>query len=132
MNELTDLEICKRIAEIECVEVSEVANNFLMRKDITFGLTVNISLEFARCKTLEDYRQVEADRERNLYNPLTDDTLCFQLMVKYRVKIVFERAPDYYHAITFYKSDNTKLCQSDESPNKAICLAIIEAHKDQS
>jgi hypothetical protein len=135
MSELTDLEICKRIAEIECVKVSEVANNFLMRKDITFGLTVNISLEFARCKTLEDYRQVEADRERNLYNPLTDDALCFQLMVKYDCDLISPYRPNndtHWECQIFTEDCADAVSVYDDSPNKAICLAIIEAHKDQS
>ena len=84
---MDDLEICKRIAEIEGVKVDEISNNFLIRKDITFGLRVNVSMEFKRCKTIEDYMIVENERKDCLYNPLTDDALCFQLMVKYDVNI---------------------------------------------
>jgi len=102
---MNDLEICKRIAEIEGLSTLVFNGVHLIERE-----------PFESCESAI------------FYNPLTDDALCFQLMVKYKVKIVFERAPDYYHAIGFYK-DNTKFCESDENPNKAICLAIIEAHK---
>jgi hypothetical protein len=111
MNKLTDLEICKRIAEIEGVKFIVFSGKIAADAFQVHDLFSCAHMGFT-------------------FNPLTDDALCFQLMVKHRVKIVFERAPDYYHAIALYKINNTKLCQSDESPNKAICLAIIEAHKD--
>ena len=81
MNELTDLQICKRIAEIEGHETLPCDEY----QEGDFYIVIN-------------------DHGED-YNPLTDDALCFQLMVKY----VY-----------------------DDSPNKAICLAIIEAHKDKS
>ena len=71
------------------------------------------------------------------FNPLTDDALCFQLMIKYAIEVkpplkgvqkntkvvwsVFNGVDDF---------DNYYLY--NESTNKAICLAIIEAHKVQS
>ena len=62
MSELTDLEICKRIAEIE-------------------GFTFCTGGKYAR---------VEVRRDNTVYgyvdfNPLTDKALCFDLMVKYGV-----------------------------------------------
>jgi len=131
---MNDLDICKRIAEIESVEVDEIANNFLIKKDITFGLRVNVSIEFTRCKTIEDYNKVEEERKDCLYNPLTDDALCFQLMVKYTVELspLFSGcwSATVAKTYTFDEQLDYKLCPTwlDESPNKAICLAIIEAH----
>jgi len=110
MSELTDLQICKKIAEIERFNQVEL-----------HGL-VFVSKGFA------------CDKK---YNPLTNDALCFQLMVKYAIEVkpplkgvqkntkvvwsVFNGVDDF---------DNYYLY--NESTNKAICLAIIEAHKDQS
>jgi hypothetical protein len=77
------------------------------------------------------------------YNPLTDDALCFQLTKKYRVSI------DYFEdwqrqgedkdvlarleiGLGIHALGTVDFCKNDDSLNKAICLAIIEAHKDQS
>lgn len=57
MKNLTDLEICKRIAEIEGFEFS-----------------VNSERVFYNC-----------DGWPCAYNPLIDDALCFQLMSKYKI-----------------------------------------------
>ncbi len=95
---MIDLEICKRIAEIEGVGVFE---------DRGFQLTRSVSYE--------------------QYNPLTDDALCFQLMVKYFVSV------DYNH--TRLTKEYIATCPDgygyNSNPNKAILLAIIEAHNEQ-
>jgi hypothetical protein len=106
MNKLTDLEICKRIAEIEGI-------------DYSFHKAVNALAYTA-----------EFD-EVLWYNPLTDDALCFQLMVKYDMPPMKSGAPNLYECV--FDMDRALsgagiIC--DESPNKAICLAIIEARKD--
>ena len=110
MSKLTDLEICKRIAEIEGV-------------DYSFHKAVNA---LAYTNKFDEVLW---------YNPLTDDALCFQLMVKYAIEVkpplkgvqkntkvvwsVFNGVDDF---------DNYYLYNADT--NKAICLAIIEAHKE--
>ena len=114
---MTDLEICKRIAEIEGL-AHTLENN-------CFG----------------DGKSVYADTANHTglkhYNPLTDDALCFQLMVKYAIEVkppftgvqvntkvvwsIFNGIDDF---------DNYYLY--DKNTNRAICLAIIEAHKEQS
>ena len=107
MSELTDLEICKRIAEIE-----------------------NKGDCFSWFNTFAIRTEMYAEREE--YNPLTDDALCFQLMVKYEVNV------DSYLGVTNISSDYTdrqdiaQFSYMDYTINKAICLTIIEAHKDQS
>jgi len=69
------------------------------------------------------------DKELPEYNPLTDDALCFQLMVKYRMQL--SRLPNLDYICkkqgVFVNINNTT--KGMDSPNKAICLAIIEAHK---
>lgn len=113
MNELTDLEICKRIAEIESYKTSVTD----AKKGIWASIYKNDCYDW--------------------FNPLTDDALCFQLMIKYAIEVkpplkgvqkntkvvwsVFNGVDDF---------DNYYLY--NESTNKAICLAIIEAHKVQS
>ena len=87
---MNDLEICKRIAEIDGTPPEFVGE----------------------------------------YNPLTDDALCFQLMIKYCVD--FNHAMFTDNTLHRYQAVNTitrKGWGLDKNPNKAICLAIIEVNK---
>ena len=68
------------------------------------------------------------------YNPLTDDSLCFQLMVKHKVELDFSQGVFTQACVPDFNSDNEEAVLSrveywhdDHSHNKAICLAIIEA-----
>ena len=111
MIKLTDLEICKRIAEIN-------GDNVLMMKS-ALGSNWMIA--------------GEGHGGYKPYSPLTDDALCFQLMVKYQIKVMYETHPNYYHASKVIHVQNKKpfrVCESSNNPNLAICLAIIEAHKN--
>ena len=96
---MNDLEICKRIAEIE-------------GKYIECDLPSSVV--------------IHNGGDGKEYNPLTDDGLCFRLMVKYG--LTFNDENDMYGVASCKYSDEY-LCVN-ESPNKAICLAIIAAHKD--
>jgi hypothetical protein len=98
MKVLTDLEICKRIAEIE-------------------GKPHEVD-----CDKLYVTGEVFGTSYRELFSPLTGDALCFKLMVKYNVSFwqlnkmfcAKVRNPD-------FRVDSAK------SPNRAICLAIIKS-----
>ena len=108
---MDSLEICKRIAEIDGEIVSV--------KQMPSGLVLFYGAE------LED--------RRPKYNPLTDDALCFQLMIKYKIDVVWVSSLLNNDDRVYAK--NTALSNLvNEKPNrgtnKAICLAIIEAHKD--
>ena len=96
---MKDLEICKKIAEIEGEHVTEV--------ECSDGSWL--------CSEL-----------CNEYNPLTDDDLCFKLMIKHRVALFVSESGNC--SVTNYSHNRT--LARNESPNKAICLAIIEAHKE--
>ena len=115
---MNDLSICKRIAEIE---------GYWWVTDR--GCYLYIMKDYAECKShpLPTY-----------YNPLTDDALCFQLMVKYDIRVesfepnLKDGSDGYeYHC---YKQGALNYARNtlsiSESPNKAICLAIIETHKE--
>jgi len=113
VNDLSDLEICKRIAKIE-------HPNHTVYCDSGNSLTIRIP------------RPID-------FNPLFDDALCFQLMVKYGVERTYEPYDCLgWHCKVFdSKSPSAVLelnCTYNDvveiSPNRAICLAIIEANKD--
>jgi hypothetical protein len=120
MSELTDLEICKRIAEIEGHE----------------------TLPWDEYQ--EDDFYIVIDDHGEGYNPLTDDGLLWQLSKKYRVSIMHweqwqrEQCKADCDVIAHIEMGNGIWCASsiyfrkgDSSLNKSICLAIIEAHKGQ-
>ena len=92
MSELTDLEIRKMITEIEIKRLFPRAN----------------SVEFDHAQNCY-WIQVVGFESYPLLNPLTDDALCFRLMVNYQISI--ERW----------------LPSALNNPNHAVCLAIIEA-----
>ena len=105
MSELTDLEIAKIIHEITG-----------RTKTHELDIEYNERELYVEC----------SDKPRDWYsyrNPLTDDALCFQLMIKYRISITDD--------IDKWIAFNTKQLMddgiTDKNPNKAILLAIIES-----
>lgn len=111
---MSDLEVCKRIAEIEGAK--ETLYSRVKPKELT--AVFDNSTHFN-------------------YNPLTDDALCFALMVKYKVLITWN--PHLNNNCTAVIDGTSKDLPypfaiadvNDESPNKAILLAIIEAHNNE-
>jgi len=98
MSELTDLQICKRIAEIEGYPQQVMGHG-----------TVIIST--ATEHTIGHWKE---------YNPLTDDALCFQLMVTHRISVDIRKDG---RTQAFMDCENSTECVTDESPSKAILLA---------
>lgn len=130
---MDDLAICKRIAEIEGVEVYETTRPTLyimgeehikgepvlyIKKPFDDGLTKMSDGSFMTGLYYPD----NAPKE---YNPLTDDALCFNLMVKYKVDVEF-----FVDCVSGYIGGSCKGESIDDSPNKAILLAIIEANNE--
>lgn len=102
---MNDLDICKRIAEIEGLN-NHISDNkkHIMVKDMS-------------TPALRWIKFIE-------YNPLTDDALCFRLMIKYGYDFCQLQSSKLYMVHTAMDKTVT-----DANPNKAICLAIIKAHK---
>lgn len=115
---MNDLGICKRIAEIEGITVQEQSGHLFVGDRLKAAV-----LESERTY----YTEVELDDifKKWSYNPLTDDALCFQLMIKYHIQLQKDEYGEYYGS---YFDLGFCDCESDKSPNKAICLAIIEAN----
>ena len=99
---MNDLEICKRIAEIEG--------------------------EFTKCEdwSVNMCAQLEFGDGANwkIYSPLKDKALCFDLMVKHKIEIEWCG-----NECATYKDELQREIH-DISPQKAICLAIIKANKE--
>ncbi len=119
MKQLTDLEICKRIAKIEgsiLVTVFETHINAMF------------SYEIANLKS---------KHTTNNYNPLIDDALCFELLKKHDIDLVKDFQGMYSACINPYYSfageiESYEFEGYHESPNKAICLVIIEANEHKN
>tara|TARA_R110000782_G_scaffold85221_3_gene165737 strand:+ start:884 stop:1204 length:321 start_codon:yes stop_codon:yes gene_type:complete len=105
MNKLTDLELCKRIAEIEGINI-EVINQKVIIDEMIGSIRVQLTE----------------------YNPLTDDAFCFQLMVKYKISVIHHSETDAVYCVLNHERNN--FTDVMVSTNRAICLAIIEAHKE--
>ena len=108
MSELTDLQICKRIAEIEFDDLIDCYEH-------EFD---GICIDKPMCGMV--FR--EAD------NPLTDDALLNQLIFKYEISISFN-----FCLISMITNKQYEINFTDIPSLKRKCLLlIIEAHKDQS
>ena len=114
MSKLTDLEICKKIALIEGRYTD------LINKQASYNSRLVHVQEKATIK--------------RWFNPLTDDALCFRLMVKHKITVEFTRYYESFKSNTikaFYSDVGFGFYIRDISPNKAICLAIIESKKSK-
>jgi len=112
---MNDLEICKKIAEIEGVYYIETKYH---HNDNFLGLVDEPGGSGSPPELIGEY------------NPLTDDALCFQLMIKYKVAVQWlwdenDGTPHYMaYAVTSYEC-----VEHSDSPNKAILLSIITAEE---
>jgi hypothetical protein len=117
MTELTDLEICQRIAEIEGVSnIIEID-----------AIEPYLGIIDGNIKPPSPVKLV------GRYDPLKDDALCFRLMKKHEVDLASPYRPNKetsWCADIFVNTYSDSLSVQDDNPNKAICLAIIEAHKN--
>ncbi len=99
-----DLEICKRIAEIEGVqhqvEMEDTPNCYIYSEEL--------------------------NKE---FNPLTDKALCFDLMVKHDVRV----EPSDCNAWIDNEDCHPEhiVIHHDGTLQEAICLVIIESHKNE-
>ena len=105
MDKSTDLEICKRIAEIEgAKETLYSYSNFNTPKELT--AVFDSSTVFN-------------------YNPLTDDALCFKLMIKYKISLIQHQNNTAVYCI--WDHDQKHATNTMTNPNRAICTAIIKS-----
>jgi len=110
---MTDLEICKRIAEIEGLKT--VTGLFLNESDKVVYINPDDCIPIVPIH----------------YNPLTDDTLCFQLMKKYKIWICYEMNDD-VNACCYPDTNvfSREILVTDKDLNRAICLVIIQVHEN--
>jgi hypothetical protein len=114
MTELTDLQIRKKITEIE------LSDGIAKDKPIEFD-------EKQNCYWIES----AGFSSYPLLDPINDDGLCFRLMIKYKIRLLDE----YYTGVcdswfAEFGPENMSRYVKSENPNKATCLAIIESHKN--
>lgn len=98
---LSDLELIKRIAEINKDSIM-LMKSALGTKYMSMG------------KGHDGYRE---------YNPLTDDALCLQLIIKFRLEI-WEVQGRWYVGFPDFSTI------TDDCLKKAVCLALYDAFGD--
>tara|TARA_R110000787_G_scaffold270630_1_gene377625 strand:- start:75 stop:407 length:333 start_codon:yes stop_codon:yes gene_type:complete len=101
---LTDLEICKRIAEIEGRSCWQTSSGE--------GVCINCF-------------EGERDSAVRYYNPLTDDALCFTLMLKYEVSLTYGGYAVTAEILIEKEDGEHSFATQAYCPKRAICLAII-------
>ena len=121
---LSDIEICQRVAEIE-------------------GFKIKVWQPYKGGSTNPDYKFVEAkgfdpknkSPWNNVFNPISNDDLCFKLIVKHglvRKYVAYDCMGWYY---TDRENDSLTMpiregfLVSEYGENRAALLAIIEKHK---
>lgn len=115
---MDDITICRRIAEIEGIKTHEYKGAVVPH--YKFNDAVNDCKDNVYGYSIDDYS----------FNPLTDDALCFRLMVKHKVNMswLWDELDGTPHYQAFINEDSSDIKYS-KSPNKVICLTIIKAHK---
>ena len=109
MTELTDLEILSKLAEIEKLDDFKIIGenaSYLdhIDKGFRYGFT------------------------RYSFNPLKGKALCWDLMNKHDITIV-----RYYDGLVSgrFRIDGDMYSVAASTPERALCLAIIEKHNDR-
>ena len=105
---MDDLTICKKIAEIEGL-LTESAHGY---DCCAFKLeSLGVTNKYKKYSFIP-------------YSPLTNDALCFRLMIKYGVNLIQHHPKKYAPSFSVDGLPAFYL-----TANKAICLAIIAAHE---
>lgn len=105
MSDLTDLEICRKLAMIEGKYQD------LLSKQSSYNSRLFLRVQ-------------EKATIKRWYNPLTDDALCFRLMVKYG--LIVGKATEGW---SVYIGSLANFILNDKDPNRAICLSIIKVNE---
>jgi len=109
---MSDLEICVRIAKIEDV-FRKIVDEVDRQSERCSRQLQTGAISYFKAQSFED-----------IYNPIINDALCFELMVKYAIKV----APRIGNTTATWTGGDIE-ASGDKHTNKAICLAIIEAFK---
>jgi len=109
---MNDLEICTRIAEIEGFEF-----------DVESLFTGGPLGVWPKC----EFEKVGMSIASGSYNPLTDKALCFDLMVKYDVRVEPSDCSAWIDNEDGYPE--FEIIHHKGTLQVAICLAIIKAHE---
>jgi hypothetical protein len=100
MNELTDLEICQRIAQIE-----------------------GIQNQIEQADTQHPY--IYSEELNAEYNPLTDNSLCFSLMLRHEVSLTYGEYAVNAEILIEKEDGEHSFATQAYCPKRAICLAIV-------
>ena len=122
MKDLTDLEICRKIANIEDVVYMETKYKG--------------NANFIALVSENDFTGTPPEMIGK-YDPLNDGYLCWKLMIEHEMTVGFTECPAgtgrAYFATGNHKVTRNNVCSEYcSTPNKALLLAIIEANKENN
>lgn len=101
---MDDLEICKKIAEIDG------ATSLLIYRDGSVNATFD--KPSAHDRTVFDY------------NPLTDDALCFKFVTELELRVMHAECPA-GSGKAYFVSNGINQTDYFDTPNKAVCMAKL-------
>lgn len=107
---MTDEEILKRLAEIEGYKLSEYG----FRYSTAFNAIIHYQ-----------------DDDFSPWNPLHDDAQCLALVKKHNISLEYLGDTGYgrKNGLNWLAAAGGDADAQDETLNRSVCLAIIEAHK---
>jgi hypothetical protein len=118
MNDLTDLQICKRIAEIELLSTIVVGDKLV---NVKFG---SLTMNGADYSDLNDAARATYNAY-NIYNPLTDDALCFKFAVDDKMMLSWVECPA-GSGKAYFVNVGDKSTDYCDTPNRAVCMAKLK------
>lgn len=107
---MDNLELCASIAKIEGV-FDQIVEEVARQRERNNREFQTGAISYLKPQSFED-----------IYSPLTNDALCFELMVKYAITV----APRIGNTTATWTGGDIE-ARGDKHTNKAICLAIVEA-----
>ena len=110
MSELTDLEIVRRLANLAGYNLNEYCEK----------------TGFTSCSFIDKNK---LQMGHISYNPLTNKSLCFDLMIKHGID--FQHKEVNSRCFVAMDSNSETLGECDENPQRAICLAIIKKESNK-
>ena len=105
MSELTDLEMCKCIAEIEGVKFTVAGGKIA-------------------ADTFQVHELFSCAHMGFIFNPLTDDALCFRFCYKDGISVHYVDCPA-GSGRAYFANKNSNSTNYCDTPNRAVCLAKL-------
>lgn len=116
--ELTDLEICQKVADAEGVKVLEFQGVLILAEGYNEVVNESHSNSYS----------FMASESKWAYNPLKDYTMCLKFIENHEFDVIAPYAPHNEKVWTIEFSDgsyNSRVSVCDDDLKRAVCLSVI-------